>query len=63
MRLAGVGVEHAVGVGYVGFLVSSFGAFVVGSVGDSLFMCFVVDVDGDEVRFSNAHIVFADLLK
>jgi hypothetical protein len=63
MRVAGVGMEHVLGVGYVSFLVSGFGAFVVGCVGDSLFVCFVGDVDGDEVRFGNAHVVFGDLLR
>jgi hypothetical protein len=63
MRIYGIGIEHALGVGYVGLLVASFGGFVVESVGDTLFVCFIVDVDGDRVGMGGAHLVFADLLK
>lgn len=63
MRIAGVAVEHSVIVAYVSLLVSLFGGAVIGGLADALFVCFVVDVDGDDVRFGHAHIVFSDLLQ
>jgi len=63
MRCWGVGVEHAAAVFYVALLTAGFGCVFVESVVDSMFMCFIVDVDGDAVRFSEAHLVFGELVQ